>query len=490
MRDRTNGLKELINILRYNAGKPVVEAISNKAYLALCDTLFDCMRVERDTLLRSKAKTPKGSGNLALGAQALRSVVNTGVRTFKSATVEHIIGTITALLPGRDNTLLEPLRGHLPKAMKSLLEYQPHVERLSQESWDGTVEFCLDTLAALFAEPDAEPYESFSTSMSRGERSRTRTPFDSAAELNASTLGLREQAVRPSISESSSQVAEDLVHCLQLLTKASNAPVLGKAQPIIAMAVRILHRRAGRTHPAALATINNLLTRIKLHDIGLVKCTIQDLLPLMKSSWADNSIKEEILITLIHTEAHLASLLYEDHEDTPSSDLEFLVDALYNDYKRRKENVILQFLEDEHLCFRQIGDPTPNTHPLHTHTFSLEPGDVRSENLWTLVASIARFSYMLDHRKRFVPSSGVDNDNGERASPKRLRTTYLFHDYLRHLSDPSSSAKRAALQVLAFMLQEGPLTEDDVQAAVEKLVPFVSGENSVQSSWAMIALTA
>ena len=54
--DRNAGLKDLILILKHNRGKPSLEILGNKAYLALCETLFQCMRDERASLLRDDAQ--------------------------------------------------------------------------------------------------------------------------------------------------------------------------------------------------------------------------------------------------------------------------------------------------------------------------------------------------------------------------------------------------------------------------------------------------
>ena len=107
--DRVTGLKDLIHILKHNRGKPSLEALGNKAYLALCETLFQCLRDERSSYLRSKSKTPKSYALLSLSATALRLVIASGVRTIKSSTVEIIIDTIIDVLPTRDGPLLKPL---------------------------------------------------------------------------------------------------------------------------------------------------------------------------------------------------------------------------------------------------------------------------------------------------------------------------------------------------------------------------------------------
>lgn len=481
--DRTTGLKDLIHILRHNRGKSSLEVLGNKAYLALCETLFQCMRDERSSYLRSKSKTSssKSAALLPLCATSLRHIIIAGVRTIKSSTVENIINTIVEVLPGKDGMLIKPLLEELPKALRALLEYQPHVERLSKDCWDAAVNFCLETLSSFFVESDSQPQNSWSTRAS----SRARTPFESTD--GTAKLSSRDQPAKKQIPEEFVHTAEDFVHCLLLLTKASNAPVLEKAEHVLTTLIQFLQRKTGRGYSAALATINSILARTTLHSTDLTKRTIQDLLPLMKTLWSDPPVRDEILIALMHTNAHLSSILAERHADATSFDLETLVETIYGEYRRRQENAVLQFLEDDHLCFRHIGKIRSNTHPLNTYAFSMETEHLRCESLWATVSTIARLSSLLDDRKRMIAQS---REEEEETFIKRVRVTHHFQEYLRHVSEPRSNAKRAALQVIAFIVQEGPIDEEDLQSMLEKLTAYISDENPVHSSWAMIALAA
>ncbi|KAF2744994.1 hypothetical protein M011DRAFT_470010 [Sporormia fimetaria CBS 119925] len=489
--DRTTGLKELINVFRYNRGRPSLDALTNKSYLALCDTLFQCMRDERSSFLRSKAKTARSSPLLPLTGEALRHIVNAGVRAFKIPTVELIIETIIEVLPGKDGALVKPLVEELPKALRALLEYQPHVERLPKHIWDATVQFCLENLSAFLADQnDAEPPDSWSTAASG--RSRTRTPFDLTDQTQPKQTP-RDTPAKKQIPEVLVSAFDEFVLCLQLLTKASNAPILGKAEDILTTLIHALPRRTGRTQQAALASLNSVLLCTSLHSVQLTKRTIQDLLPFLKSLWSDQRLRDEILVVLINSEQHLRSMLADENCDATASDLQALVETMYGEYARRQERNTLQsqFLEDDHLCFRHLGRPGTDTHPLQTYAFALETQPetqlAHVEGLWALVSAIARFSYKLDQKKHL---NSLEREDDDSSLPKRPRTIQLFQDYLRLVSNPKSNAKRAALTVLAFMVQEGPLSEDDLQGILEKLTAYITDEHPAHASWAMLVLAA
>ncbi|KAF2646142.1 hypothetical protein P280DRAFT_439907 [Massarina eburnea CBS 473.64] len=480
--ERSAGLKDLVHILQHNRGRPSLEVLGNKAYLALCETLLQCLRDERATFLRSKVRTSKTAPLLPLAAKALRHVIYAGVRAIKSSTVEVIVSGILEVLPDKDGRLLSPLLEDLPKTLRALLDYQPHVERLSEDCWQEAVDFCLASLAAIFTEPDADEPASWSSGLSG--RARTPQPSTDGGVRPSQRALSSKRAVVPNESV---HAAEDLVTCLQLLVKASNSPVLDMAEPILKVCINFLQQKSARGKSAALGAINSILPRITLHNSRLTDQLVQDLLPLMKTMWSDLLLREEILIALTYTEAHAASVLAHSCDDAFSLELEALLDVVYNDYRRRQETTAHQYLEDDHLCFRHLGQAGDDTHPLTTCAFSMEPEHARYEGLWSTVAVIARMSFVLDERKR---RQAHDQDDGDESMVKRLRITHHFQEYLRHVSEIRSNAKRAALQVLAFIVQEGPLGEEELRLLLEKLIPCISDENPAHSSWAMIALSA
>jgi ataxia telangiectasia mutated family protein len=405
------------------------------------------------------------------------------VRTIKSSTVEIIIETIIEVLPAKTG-LVEPLLEDLPKTLRSLFEYQPHVERLSKDCWDAAVDFCIESLAGFFQESPVlgEPQNSWSTNVS----SRARSPLDTNFTFSRASPRLRVTKTKSTPAEHV-RATEDFVHCLHHLVKASNAPLLDKADAILAVLLQFLQQRTGRGSMgvAALAAVNAVLARITLQSLELTKRTVLHLLPLLKIMWPEVILRDEIIISLTYTEPHIASLLTDPDDEAISSDLEALVETMYNDYRRRQETTAHQYLEEDHLCFRHLGPARNDTHPLNTCAFSMETEHQRYEGLWSTVSTIARFSFMLDERRLAIAH---DRSDSEESFSKRIRITQLFPEYLRHVSEPRSNAKRAALQIIAFMVQEGPFDEDELQPMLEKLTSCISDENPVHSVWAMIGL--
>lgn len=406
------------------------------------------------------------------------------MRTIKGSTVEIIIGTIIEVLPGK-SSLLEPLLEDLPKTLRSLFEYQPHVERLSKDCWDAAVDFCIESLVGFFQDSpvEGEPQNSWSTSVS----SRARTPLD--ADFTSSRASPRLPVTKTKSSPPEHvRAAEDFVHCLHHLVKASNAPLLARADAILAVLLQFLQQRTGRgsVGVAALAAVNAILARTTLQSLELTKRTVRELLPLLKVMWSEATLRDEIMISLIYIEAHIASLLADPDDETVSSNLEGLVETMYSDYRRRQETTAHQYLEEDYLCFRHLGPAHGDTHPLNTCAFSMETEHQRYEGLWSTVSTIARFSFMLDERRQYIAH---DRSDGEESFSKRIRITQLFPEYLRHVSEPRSNVKRAALQVVAFMVQEGPFDEEELQPMLEKLTSCISDEHPAHSVWAMIGLT-
>ncbi|KAH6641960.1 hypothetical protein C7974DRAFT_420324 [Boeremia exigua] len=482
---RAQGLKDLARIIQLNRGRPNLEALGNKAYASLCDTLFQYLRDERAKVIQSKSPSPQAARNLTLCATALRHVMDSGVRTIKTSTVELFIKTIQEVAPSRDNLRLKPFLEEIPKPLRSLLEYQPHVERLSLNGWNAAVDFCIDALAGSSIEAEAEASGSWGTSVS----SRGRTPVGSN-EQSIVKDSFRELTVRkkPAADEISLAAAEEFIHCLLALVKAANAPVLDKAEAVLTALSYFLKRRTGRgkVATAALAGINAILTRTALQKLDLSKRIIKELLPSMKIMWSEPALRDEMLITLTYTEPHLSSLVADLDDTTTCLDLEAVLDTMYADYRTRKETMH-QYLEEDHLCFRYPSATNAGSHPLSTPAFSMETEHLKSEGLWATVCTIARFSLMLDRRKRKVAHNR--EADGE-SVPKRARINLLFDEYTRHLAEPRSNARRAALQVIAFSVQEGPVDKDTLQSLIDRLTLCMADENATHSTWAMIALTA
>ena len=450
--------------------------------------MFQVLRDERPKVFSSKAKDvfkTENSKNLQKCALATKLVIASGIRTIKSKTVEAIIETIIEVMPNRDPPRMKALLSDLPKTLRLILDYQPHVERLPLDCWTAAVDFCIDSLVGSSIGGEDDAPSSLSTNFS----SRGRTPFESI-DASMARGSPRELAARTkSVTDEFSNSTEDFIHCLLSLVKASNAPVLGKAEAIVTALLYFLKRRSGRgsVAAAAMAGINAVLARTALQMLDLSKRIIKELLPLMNVMWNEQQLRDELLIALTYTEAHISSLVATVDDETMCVDLEALLETIYADYRTRKETTMHQYLEEEHLCFRFMGAAAAHTHPFNTPVFSLDTEHVKSEGLWATVQAIARFSSMLDKRKRNLARSR--EDHGESFS-KRARIDFSLDEHMRHISEPRSNAKRAALQVVAFSVQEGPVDVDKLQVLVDKLLACMSEDNTTLSGWAMIALAA
>jgi ataxia telangiectasia mutated family protein len=483
VKDNGDHLKELIEIIKYNRGRRTLETLGNKAYTALCEILFEKLDNERQVVLVQKKR--KATDNLILCAIAIRHVIVSAVRTVKVKTVTALIDLMIETQPRRDEPRTKPLLEEFPRVLRVLLEHQPHVERLSLAAWEKTVDFCIGCLADSSKDVEVEASNSWSTNLS----GRGRTPFDSTDASIARGSPHEPLARTKSVPDEMSRSTDDLIHCLLALVTATNAPVFKKAEAIMTALLYFLKRRHGRGKlaAAALAGINAILARIALQKLDLSKRTIKELLPLMKVMWSEQVLRDEMLITLSYTEAHVSSLVADIEDTTTCSDLEAVLDTMYTDYRTRKETTMQQYLEEDHLCFRHLGAADVDTHPLHTLVFSLDTEHVKSEGLWATVHAIARFSSMLDKRKRkMAPDREADGES----VPKRARIDFLFDEYARHLAEPRSNAKRAALQVISFMVQEAPVDEERLRTLTERLTSCISDENAANSAWAMLALTA
>ncbi|OCK80454.1 hypothetical protein K432DRAFT_425753 [Lepidopterella palustris CBS 459.81] len=480
---RTDALKQINHILEHNRGTEQLNDLTSKDWLRICEHLFQSTSEERSVYLRSGKGYTNAVTRLPLCAKAYRLLVHVGVRKFKDGVVSVLLNQMIQSFRPKGRDLVLPLLTEGRRAVRDLLQYEPLVERLKKEDWNNAVEFCVETIPLLLEKLDPGGGSSL---QSNGTYSG-RTANESTDRTSRS--GTKEPSNKEKKStekETLRHFVEDIVICLQLLACPSNAPILDKYDSILSTSIAVLrYSNKEYTYKVALTTINYVLMRTALDSTQFTQEAVQDLLPLIKNLWRIEILRDEIMIMLIHTEAHLSNLLKNGKEDDFRHHVEAFVETVHADYVGRSDTKPLQFLEDDHLCFRFSGKSVDESHPLSTPAFSLE--NSRFEVHWMTVSIISHISFMLDARTRVTSHN---RENVDAAVNKRRRVSSYLHEYLRESSHKGSKTKFAVLQVIAFMVQEGPLDEEDIQSTLERLTPWISDEDTRVSAWAMMSLTA
>jgi serine-protein kinase ATM len=378
-----------------------------------------------------------------------------------------------------------PILVNYLKALRTLLEYPPHVEHLREykkdsnhefQEWSELVEFCAEGVTFFTGEGDSDGV----TTQLSTSRSLLRTPTTSAEFSTKSTP--RESSSRNSRSSNSSVQLEEFIGCLRHLTRATNAPITKRAKFILNVVFQFLHsaKSVSRAHHDALSVINSILMRIAPQSIELTQYAVRQIVPLIKDMWQSKSAtyRDEMLVTLIITREHILHMLHSQNPVTSDfqTDIEALLEVFTLDYCRRQERDLLS-LDDLRLVWQSEQDAkvTPHSHV----AFRLQNGHIKGEANWTLVELMALYASTLD-TERTKPA--------EPRSTKRTRKANYFDEFLKQAAHSTGPTRLGAIQILTFMAQFTALDTASVDKILDRLSVLISQDKGEISSWAMLAI--
>lgn len=483
-KERTEGLADLKHILQHNRRSSKKGLISDKSYHALYEALFRFTSTERSQY----AKTTKSTARSAIAnrldscAETLRLAVEMSVRAIRTKTVRAVLEHIINMLPMPGGGYCQPLIRHYLKCMRTILEFQPHVEHLSKAVWKSVAEFCIEGVTLL---EDADS----NNSLNSNGHSYSRTTDASAERSSWSTT--REPQTREPRADNSATNAQELVICLRLLTLAPNAPVTDVAETALSTLIAYLQssKRVGRAHPDALAAMNSILSAVVFENTKVAQSAIRQLLPIIKDLWLSRTapaFKDQLLAVLLLSQENVAHMLG-SQDDGLLLDVEALVDTLRSEYGKRQDRDQLQ-IDEVYLQHRE--DCVFQT-PFQNQSFSLRPNSLRSEGCWTVLFLMAYFSELIF--AKYSPQvdnkdTATSDDSGR--PRKRSRPLDPMSEYLMDLYNSQISVRISALQVVAFMADRIALSSESIGNVVDKLMLCVSDKNPRICSWALVCISA
>jgi len=461
--------------------------LNDKGYHALFETLFRVTQSEKTTYAKaSKVTRSQAGARLSACASALRLGVKVGLQTIRNKTVKALIDHITQILPTSDGNFCEPILKDYTEALRTLLEYRPHVEHLSKDDWQALIDFCSEGIQASLNADDAQSSVlSLSHGSTRllGRISRSATP----STLNSSYNHLPASSTKGNSNVEMTRTPDEFVYCLHYLLSTSNAPVLGRASAVVTILLALLRAPSiAGAHYAAFMCANTVLHRVITEDISLARQTFRDLIPHIRRLWQTKSqaLREEMIITIIHCDPLLPSLMQMDDSEDCRSDLQGLLDAISLEYAKRAERDQLQFEDlDLGLGYSDNDDDAV----LRTKTFSLRHGMVKSEQSWAVLdITTSILATLEDSRHSSSSLAGID----DLATPrKRRRVTGAIDTLLQPLDSTSTLARSISLQMLAFVIPKIGVEEQSVLSVLEVMTPILSSDVSDLANWAMMALS-
>ncbi|MCJ1474831.1 Serine/threonine-protein kinase tel1 [Lambiella insularis] len=451
-------------------------------YHKLFETLFRISQNEKANYTKAaKVAKARSATRLTSYAGVLRLAVEVGVHTIRYKTVRALIDHVMQTLPHPDDHYCEPLLVDYVKALRTIVEQHSHVEHLSKEEWQALVDFSIDGIQ-------------YATSFDDGNSSLQGLPNVSTLVSRASTpstlgssLGARKSVVKFPSSESAIRMVDEFAICLSCLLSTSNAPIMDRASVVAEGLMDLLHTPStGGANRTAFMSLNSVLARCLTEDINLAQQMLRAVLPHIRRLWQAKSsgLKEEMLKTLIYAQQLLSSFKEADDYFDYRNDLEAFFDVCIAEYGKRLERDQLQV---EDLILRRLSRGTERPDSLHLHVVELQPGSAKSEAAWALLHTMTTVFSAL-HGSALLSSSIVTN-NHLQTPQKRRKVSAPIDTLLNPLSSKVMEERVVALQLLVFVMDSIGFDKTTLLQTLEKMCPFVSGGDSAQANWSLIAMS-
>lgn len=451
------------------------EALDDKGYNNIFKALFRFISIEKAQFTRLSSRKGQVTTRLAKCATVLRTTIEVSVRSIKFKTFIAVVRHITNVLSDPGSGLWEPLGGDYIKALRTALQYPPHVEHLSKNDWWDVVDFCLTSIGV------AEKESSRRLSIRNIQRLGSETLGESRSR-SASRDPASRQRSHHGIAADSIGSNEELELCLQFLTGWPASPVLDGTEKLlsgIAEYLAPLNPIKSAPH-AAFGALNAVLARASTDSIDLVRTTVVTVIPTIRKFWVTKSaaLKEEMLITLLIGKDALVSFGLSSPTESFNESLQELVEQLHRGYLRQPDKDTLQV---EDVVF------TSHSTALSMGTRSLYPrlGVARSMTNWAALYIIASLSKLLDS----IGSSTHESRSSVESPSKRPRLQSKVEDIFRDASSSSGFTRTCALQLLPFLLFDSEPGVDQLSSLLHRLAPHILDESSIIASWTMIAIS-
>jgi serine-protein kinase ATM len=276
-------------------------------------------------------------------------------------------------------------------------------------------------------------------------------------------------------SQSTNSTAE-LIISLNLLTAATNAPLMTRARSLVLCLTEFLEHATISQHDA-FAAVNNVLARAITEEISLARSTVFGLIPVIRRLWSTKSsvIKDQMIITLT-----LGHEIFSNQDSTRLTESEHLslsnlFDVLVVDYQRRTDREILH-LDDTRFTDASASQPVG----LQGIIPVIESG--RALSNWSVVSIIASLAIAIDGFRNIEETVGLSNGTPR----KRRKVTKRVDDIVNQALASSGSEKAGALQIIIFLMKDSECVTDAIADNILKFASGILEDDSTVASWSML----
>ena len=489
LRDRAKALGDLVHVLRHYQRDPHSLQLADREYHRLYEDLFQASFAEISAWATSKAgiSTSAAESRLSNAAAALRISVELGLRTITYKTAQAVVDHITDSFYTSKGKLCAPLALDYARCLRTLLSYVPHVEHMPSETWNRTVQFCVDAVADL----DADDEERISIVHSGP---RAIPVVNNEISNRSSKSQLRTASTSQSARTALKGVADELIGCLAHLISCPNAAPACQAQNALDTFVQFLSRTStvSNSHQHAFAGINSILAWARTDDILLVKGAVGPILRLVTYFWSAKSatlgaLKDELVRALLYLRPYICHTMLSSTAVPFQTEVSNLCTIMRSEYGKRPERDQLQ-LDDLRLCSPGEGSEVPRS--ISCFVMSLRPTGSKAEQTWVLISLLAD---LLGHDSRviadqLVQTGAADDDMDGNRPTKRRKLEGDGQEILQGTLTGSVASRLCCLQIVTFQCQQQVISTPQVPRIVEKLSISCSDEHGSIASWALLAL--
>lgn len=475
----------LSTVLKYHS-----EALSDKAYHNIFETLFRISNTESSNFARSSKAPAKAQAASRLSACAgvLRVAVEVGVPKLRSKTVRALVDHVIQTLPTAGDGYCAPLVPDYFKILRTVLGYKPHPEHFPSVVWNELTDFCVavaNDLNRVLEDGDSGlSHRHRAPDSFQDDLSRSVTPSVRVSSSRKSTQNASQHSQGTTLKDSS----ENIVLCLKHLLSVPSAPVSEKAAGTLQAMLDLLRKspNVSHTQQAAFDCINSVLARIVTDDTLLALETIKSLIPLVCHFWQAKShaLKDSMMISLLYGEHFFKRLVVLDVSGEHTTNLESLLEIFKEDYCKRMERDTLQM---DDLDLSQESLYSERQAPLSLRHFRPRFGLVKAEQPWALLQISSSIVTALDVHVTVQENQDI-NDDATHTS-KRRKFNSARGDIVQQIKASPPSEKQYSLQVLGFLLNATDLDNVNMQESLDILLSCIADSNESSASWAMLALS-
>lgn len=460
------------------------DELKDSAYHTILEALFRVATGEKQAYLSAKTNNArtKAENNLSECAAAIRNVIAAGSCRFRVKTVRAIIEHVTQLLPtSNGNQYCGGLTRTYFRILVALLERDEHIEQLATQDWESSLEFCLRVIG-VYCHHDPS------------QSSLSRTPGSSLVVKSSSrSIGSQKDG-----SNLTAQNVEEVMECLLYLLAASNSPIILSAESCSGVLLQFLQHASpmGTVHKMAFQALNHLLLRSYADRLSVANTIAAQVLPIVSRLWSSrnaskdnqmvNSVKEQILITLLILELHFQRMCVDGNQEIVDHSAE-LATIIRDEYAKRSVGEMLQ-ITDLDLSMRDDEGEAATSHPLLIGEIPLRVTDAKTERNWAMVYVMGLLVRLSSGFRQAAvrPAHGSSDEDHQR---KRRRLNNVSWDLLLSELQGSDIAHHlTALQILSVTL---PSYSGPIEPAMQVFDAVTSSMTSVHEEvacWAMIVL--